>query len=65
MKYITKAAINRPVTIIVTLVALILFALVSVSDMALQLMPEFNFCELFSLSGVTFFGKSFVGRERH
>ena len=42
MKYITKAAINRPVTIIVTLVALILFALVSVSDMALQLMPDIN-----------------------
>ena len=42
MKYITKAAINRPVTIIVTLVAMILFALVSITDMSLQLMPDIN-----------------------
>ena len=42
MKYLTKAAINRPVTIIVTLLGMILFALFSISDMALQLMPDIN-----------------------
>ncbi len=42
MKKLTEAAIKRPVTVIVSLVALILFSLVSVSRMQLKLMPDIN-----------------------
>ena len=42
MKQLTKAAIRRPVTVLVTLVALVLFSLVSISNMSLQLMPNIS-----------------------
>ena len=42
MKQLTKAAIRRPVTVLVTLLALVLFSLVSISNMSLQLMPNIS-----------------------
>ena len=42
MHRITKAAINRPVTVIVTLLALIVFGIVSIRGMSLKLMPDIN-----------------------
>lgn len=42
MHKITKAAINRPVTVIVTLLALIVFGVVSIRGMSLKLMPDIN-----------------------
>ncbi|MBR1471380.1 MAG: efflux RND transporter permease subunit, partial [Lachnospiraceae bacterium] len=42
MDKITKAAIRRPVTVIVVLMGLVLFGVVSVRSMALKLMPDIN-----------------------
>ncbi len=42
MKQLTKAAIKKPVTVIVLLVGLVLFSVFSISGMALQLMPDIN-----------------------
>ncbi|MCR4657527.1 MAG: efflux RND transporter permease subunit [Lachnospiraceae bacterium] len=42
MKKLTEAAIKRPVTVIVSLVALILFSLVAVNSMQLKLMPDIS-----------------------
>ena len=42
MERLTKMVIKRPVTVIVTLIGLVLFAIVSVRSMALKLMPDIN-----------------------
>ena len=42
MKGIVKAALNKPVAVIVAIMALVLFAMVSVSNISLKLMPDMS-----------------------